>query len=179
LVEKMASHQSWDEELTQTRTRKVHQLEEVHMLIAKIDLLMKKLENPGLDHLKMVNAQVTCEECRKMGHMFINCPTVPHDVNFAGNSNNGFCPNEGFNSGWNKPSFPFDDCQHGGMGHNFNRSEPSLRDIIRDHVRINDEVGKKIHATDKLLENINSKMDNFTVATQNQLSFNKMLETQI
>jgi hypothetical protein len=31
-------------------------------LTAKIDLLMKKLENSGLDHLKMVDAQVTCEE---------------------------------------------------------------------------------------------------------------------
>jgi hypothetical protein len=61
----------------------------------------------------------------------------------------------------------------------FNQNEPSLRDIIRDHIRINDEVGKKIHTIDKLLENINAKMDNFTVATQNQLSFNKMLETQI
>jgi hypothetical protein len=29
------------------------------------------------------------------------------------------------------------------------------------------------------LENINAKMDSFTVGTQNQLSFNKMLETQI
>jgi hypothetical protein len=41
---------------------------------------------------------------------------------------------------------------------------------------INDEVGKKIHATDKLLENINVKMGSFTIASQNQLSFNKMLE---
>jgi hypothetical protein len=32
---------------------------------------------------------------------------------------------------------------------------------------------------DKLLENINAKMDSFTVATQNQMSFNKMLEIQI
>jgi hypothetical protein len=31
----------------------------------------------------------------------------------------------------------------------------------------------------KLLENINAKMDNFTVATHNQLSINKRLETQI
>jgi hypothetical protein len=38
-------------------------------------------------------------------------------------------------------------------------------DIIRDQVSINDEVGRKIHATDKLLENINAKMDSFTVAT--------------
>jgi hypothetical protein len=55
LVEKMASNQSWDEERTQTHPRKVHQLEEVDMLTAKIDLLMKKLENPGLNHLKMVD----------------------------------------------------------------------------------------------------------------------------
>jgi hypothetical protein len=94
-----------------------------------------------------------------------------------GNSNNGFHPNQGFNAGWNKPNFSFNDRQQGGNGQNFNRNEPSLRDIIRDQVRINDEVRKMIHATDKLLENINAKMDNFTVATQNQLSFNKMLET--
>jgi hypothetical protein len=46
-------------------------------------------------------------------------------------------------------------------------------------LRINDEFVKKIHATDKLLKNISAKMDSFTVATQNQLSFNKMLERQI
>jgi hypothetical protein len=63
LVDKMASNQSWNEEHTQTRTCKVHQLEEVDMLTTKIDILMKKLENPSLDHLKMVDARVTCEEC--------------------------------------------------------------------------------------------------------------------
>jgi hypothetical protein len=47
---------SWDKERTQTRTCKVHQLEEVDMLNAKIDLLMKKLENLGLNHLKKVDA---------------------------------------------------------------------------------------------------------------------------
>jgi hypothetical protein len=47
-----------------------------------------------------------------------------------------------------------------GNGQNLNRNEPSLRDIIREQVRINDEVGKKIHTTDNLLENINAKMDN-------------------
>jgi cytochrome c556 len=179
LVEKMASNQSWNEERTQSRTRKVHQLEEVDMLTTKIDLLMKQLENLGLDHLKMVNARVMCEECREIGHMGINCPMIPQDVNFVGNSNNVFHPNQGFNVGWNKPSFPFDNHQQGGNGQNFNINEPSLKDIIGDQVRIIDEVGKKIHAMDKLLENINAKMDNFIVATQNQQSFNKMLETQI
>jgi hypothetical protein len=101
------------------------------------------------------------------------------DANFVGQSNNGFLPNQGFNSRWNEPSFPFDNRQQGGNGQNFNRNEFHLWDIIRDQMRINDQFGKKIHATDKLLENISAKMDNFMVATQNQLSFIKMLETQI
>jgi hypothetical protein len=93
LVEKMASNQSWDEERTQIHTFKVHQLEEVDMLTAKIDLLTKKLENPGLDHLKMVDARVMCEECEEIIHMGINYSMVSQDVNFVGNSNNGFHPN--------------------------------------------------------------------------------------
>jgi hypothetical protein len=77
---------------------------------------MKKLENPSLDHVKMVDARVTCEECGEIGHMGINCPTVPQDVNFVCNSNNDFHPNQGFNAGWNKPCFPFNNRQQGGMG---------------------------------------------------------------
>jgi hypothetical protein len=42
-----------------------------------IDLLMKKLENSSLDHLKMVDDRVTCEECGEKSHMGINCPMVP------------------------------------------------------------------------------------------------------
>jgi hypothetical protein len=163
LVENMASNQSWDEEHTQPHTDKVHHLEEVDMLTAKIDLLMKKLENSSLDHLKMLDARITCEECREIGHLGTKCPTVSQDVNFIGNSNNGFHSSQGFNAAWNKPSFAFNNCQQGGMGQNFNRNEPCLRDIIRDQVRINDEIGKMTHATDKLLENINVKMESFTV----------------
>jgi hypothetical protein len=167
LVEKMTSNQSWDEERTQTCTHKVYQLEVLNMLTTKIDLLMKKLENLGLDHLKMVDTRVMCEECRETDHMAIYCTTVSKDVNFIDNSNNDFHPNQGFNAGCNKPSFPFDNRQQGGMGHNFNRSEPSLKDIIRGQLRINSEVGKKLLANDRILECIESKMNNFTVAAQN------------
>jgi hypothetical protein len=149
------------------------------MLTAKIDLLIKKLENLGLNHLKMADARVTCEECGEMGHMGINCPMVSQDVNFVGNSNNDFCPNQGFNAGWNKPSFPFDNRQQGGMGQNFNISELSLKVIVRDQQKINSEVGRKLPATNRILENIISKMNNITVAVQNQLNFNKVLETWI
>jgi hypothetical protein len=84
-----------------------------------------------------------------------------------------------FNAGWNKPSFPFDNCQQDGMGQNFNKSEPSLKDIVRDRLRINLEVGKKLLAIDRILEGINSKMNNLTVAIQNQLNFNRVLEMRI
>jgi hypothetical protein len=122
---------------------------------------------------------MTCEECGEMGHVGVNCLTVHQDVNFVGNSNKSFCLNQCFNPGWNKPNFPFDSRHQGSNWQNFNRNEPSLRDIVRDQLKINEDFGKRIHATDKLLENMSSKMDSFTVAKKNQLSFNKMLETQI
>jgi hypothetical protein len=47
LVENTASNQSWNEERTQTckKGRGMHQPKEVDMLSAKMDLLMKKLED--------------------------------------------------------------------------------------------------------------------------------------
>jgi hypothetical protein len=60
LIGKMASSQSWFDECNQTHTHKVHQLEEVDMLTTKIELIMKKLEDLSLDHLKMVDAHMTC-----------------------------------------------------------------------------------------------------------------------
>jgi hypothetical protein len=179
LVEKMASNQSWDEECTQTRTRKVHQLEEVDMLTIMIDLLMKKLENPSLDHLKMVDARVTCEEYRETGHMGINCPMVSEDVNFIGNSKNAFALiKASMLCGTNLVSHS-NNRQQGGMGQNFNRSESSLMDIVWDQLRINLEVGKKLLVNDRILECIDSKMNSFIVAVQNQLNFNKVIETRI
>jgi hypothetical protein len=50
------------------------------------------------------------------------------------------------------------------MGLNFNISEPSLKDIVWDLLRINSEVGRKLLATNKILESIDSKMNNFIVA---------------
>jgi hypothetical protein len=106
----MASSQSWIDERTQTRARKVHQLEEVDMLTAKIDIVMKKLEDLGLDGPKMVDSCMKCEECRETSHMGINFLAVCQDMNFVGNSN-GFHPDQGFNSGWDKPNFPFHNNQ--------------------------------------------------------------------
>ena len=93
----------------------------------------------------------------------VGLPIIKMDHEEGVNSN-GFCPNQAFNSGWNKPNFLFDNRQQGGNRQNFNRNEPSLRDIIRGQLKINDDCGKRFHATNKLLKNIGAKMDNFTTA---------------
>jgi hypothetical protein len=72
LIETMASSQSWNDECTHTHTRKVRQLEEVDMLTTKIDLLMKKLEDPSFDHLKIADFRMMCEECGETSHMGIH-----------------------------------------------------------------------------------------------------------
>jgi hypothetical protein len=42
-----------------------------------------------------------------------------------------------------------------------------------------DGLSKKIATNDKILENINNRMDSFASAIKNQHSFNKMIESQI
>jgi hypothetical protein len=42
-----------------------------------------------------------------------------------------------------------------------------------------DSINKKLHANDRMLDSINAKLDDFSSAIKNQLSFNKMLETQL
>jgi hypothetical protein len=45
--------------------------------------------------------------------------------------------------------------------------------------KLMDNLSKKLASNDKTLETINNKMDNFSTAIKNQLSFNKMLESQL
>jgi len=42
-----------------------------------------------------------------------------------------------------------------------------------------DNLSKKLASNDKVLENINNRMDNFSTAIKNQISFNKMIESQL
>jgi hypothetical protein len=51
-----------------------------------------------------------------------------------------------------KPSFPFDNCQQGGMGQNFNTSEPSLKDIVWDQLGWTQSEIKKVSPTDLVEE---------------------------
>ena len=88
--------------------------------------------------------------------------------------NNGFRPQEG--QGWNQPR-PF--YQGGNGNSNFNPNQPTFRDLVYGQAKINDTIQKKLTPNDKSLETIQAKLVGFSTAIKNQLSFNKMLETQL
>jgi hypothetical protein len=48
-----------------------------------------------------------------------------------------------------------------------------------EQARINDTIVKKLASNDKILEDINTKMDNFSSAIKGQLDHNKKVETQL
>jgi hypothetical protein len=78
LVEKMASNQGWNEERTQPHKRGegMHQLKEVDILSAKMDLLMKKLDerdNEKKEAKLIHDSRITCEECGGTDHLGSNC----------------------------------------------------------------------------------------------------------
>ena len=66
---------------------------------------------------------------------------------------------------------------------NFNNSsnfkQPPLWNLILEQARINDTIVKKLASNDKILEDINTKMDDFSSAIKDQLDHNKKVETQL
>jgi hypothetical protein len=71
-IEKMASNQGWNEEHLQTHKRGggMHQLKDVDMLSAKMDLLMKKLKDQANENQEVIHindSHMTCEECGNTG----------------------------------------------------------------------------------------------------------------
>ena len=45
--------------------------------------------------------------------------------------------------------------------------------------KLMDNLSKKLASNDKMLEYINNRMDSFSIAIKNQISFNKMIESQL
>ena len=54
-----------------------------------------------------------------------------------------------------------------------------MRDLVFGQAKINKSLNKKFAANDKILENINAIVETLSSALNNQLSFNKMIETQL
>ena len=79
----------------------MHQLKEVDMLSAKMDLLMKRLEdraNEKQEVMHIHHSRMMCEECGNTRHSVNNCPETHEDVNLI--NNNNYRPQQ--NQGWNQ-----------------------------------------------------------------------------
>jgi hypothetical protein len=107
LIENMVSNQSWGEE---RKTQKgMHTIKEADMLSAKMDLLMKRLEERAHEKKAMkgtvqaIDSQMTCEVCGNVGHSGNDCPETHEEATFI---NNGFCQQQGGNKGWNNQQRP-------------------------------------------------------------------------
>jgi hypothetical protein len=98
LIEKMVSNMGWSEERLQTHQRGMHTVKETEMLAAKLDLLMKKLDNHDKwpqGTVKALDSHVTCEVCDSTGHSGNDCLETREEAMYMGNNNNGYCPQGG------------------------------------------------------------------------------------
>ena len=78
--------------------------------------------------------------------------------------------------GWNQQHRSTYQGKYPGNFYNSSNSkQPSLRDLILEQARINENISKKFAFNDKILENINTKIDSFSSAIKDQLSYNKKI----
>ena len=54
-----------------------------------------------------------------------------------------------------------------------------MKDLVLGQAKINESLTKKLTTNEKILENINSQIEGLTSAVKNQMSFNKLVETQL
>ena len=117
-------------------------------------------------------SHIPCEVCENFGHSGNDCLETYEDALI---DNNGFRPIGGL--GWNQ-SHP--QHQEGNYACNSNfANQPSLIEFMLGQAKINEDQTKKLASNDKILENINSKLEGLTFSFKNQLSLNKMFETQL
>jgi hypothetical protein len=92
LAEKMASNLGWNEEWTYIRKRGgVHQLKEVDMMSAKMDLLIKRLDDWAREKKEIMyiyDSRMTCEECGGNEYSGHNYLEIQEDMNYINNNTN-------------------------------------------------------------------------------------------
>jgi hypothetical protein len=151
LMEKMASNQGWNEERTRTHKRGggMHQLKEVDMLSAKIDLLMKRLDERAGEKNEVIHihdSRLTCEECGETRHLGSSCPELQEDVNYL-NNDNYYRPQQ--NQGWNQQQRPNYSGNYQGNNSYNNFNQPPLRELVLNQGKLMDNLSKKLASNDK------------------------------
>ena len=78
----------------------MHTIKEVDMLSAKMDLMLKHLNDRAQfkeqrnKYVQAMNMSSACEVCGDDGHLGDDCLKTREDVAYM-NNNNGYCPQEG------------------------------------------------------------------------------------
>ena len=99
------------------------------------------------------------EVCGEVGHSGNDCPETREEASYM---NNGF--HQQNNNGWNNQSR----LQGGNnFNSNYNSNQPSLNDLVLGQAKINENLTKKLTYNDKMLENINIKIEGLTSSIQN------------
>jgi hypothetical protein len=134
LVDKMVSNQAWNEERQpHKKERGMHQLKKVDMLSAKMDLLMKRLEDKAPEKkevMQLFESRMTCEECGNTGHSGSQCPQLEEDVNYINNTNQ-YHPQQ--NQGWTQQRTNYLGNYSGNYhGNNSSNNFPPLRDLVQN-----------------------------------------------
>jgi hypothetical protein len=107
----------------------MHQLKEADMMSAKLDQIMKKLEEQDIkkEVMHINDSRMTCEECGDIEHSGNNCLIIQEDVNYI-NNNNSYRPqpNQGWNQQQQRPNY------HGNFqGNNFsNYNQTPFGDLV-------------------------------------------------
>jgi len=106
-----------------------------------------------------------------VGHSGNNCPETHKEATFI---NKGF--HQLGNNKWNNQS-----CPQGNSNYksNYNLNQPSFQDLVLSQAKINEHINKKLLYNEKMPKNRNTKIEGLTSYINNQMSFNKMIETQI
>jgi hypothetical protein len=128
-----------------------------------------EIEKKEAQDLKAPEARSTCEECGEYGHVQKDCPEEAKVLDYM---RKGDLPN--FHYGQGRPQF------------NASSSIPNLvplriqlKDFMDDQAKINKDTVTKLKATDKVLENIDSKVTEVRSSNHRVLNMMKMLETRV
>ena len=110
--------------------------------------------------------------CGDFEHSGNDCLKTHVDARY--NNYNRFCPQG--DPRWNQ-SHPQN--QEGNYAHSNFANQPSLKELMLGQAKINENLIMNLAPNNKILENINSNLEGLTFSFKNQLSLNKMFETQL
>jgi len=134
---------------------------------------MKKLDDKARDKkevMQIYDSHMSCEECGDTRHSGNHCPEVHEDVNYINNYYYYYYyyyyrPQQ--NQGWNQQRPNYSGNYQGNNSYNNNNNFPPLSELVSNQGKLTDNMSKKLASNDKMLENINNRMDNFSTAIKN------------